>query len=203
MTKLIAFAGNKGAGKTYCAEILRSLIGYERSRIYMFADPIKEACKIMFGWTDKEHIEGPLKEVVDDRFDVSPGRALQLLDTKYGRGICEDLWARIAIERITRDSVREVEVAPTGGFLNSHRLQRFDWAIIADCRFINEARIIKDHGGFLFRCGRVRIEPGEAKHESEAWVWSPEMDAYVDCDLPCNDSGATHLFLSDWLKKNR
>jgi len=51
---------------------------------YSFADPIKYGCKEMFGFSD-EQCWGNLKEIVDERYGVTPREILQVMGTEMLR----------------------------------------------------------------------------------------------------------------------
>jgi len=75
---IIAITGYKQSGKDTIASHIVKKYGYTRSA---FADPIREACKIFFGWDDS-HFFGELKEVVDVRWGFSPRQFMQWLGTE-------------------------------------------------------------------------------------------------------------------------
>ena len=68
-------------GKDSTADIIVSHFGYRK---HSLADVMKEACRVIFGWTDK-HLYGELKEVIDPRYGISPRHALQTLGTEWGQ----------------------------------------------------------------------------------------------------------------------
>lgn len=93
---------------------------------YAFAKPIKEACKVMFGFTHQQMEDRILKEQVDEFWGFSPRKAMQLLGTEYGRGLLrEDIWIKRA----------ELEV--------KENLRSNITTIITDVRFQNEADWIR------------------------------------------------------------
>lgn len=144
---IIGLTGKAGSGKdTAAAQFVKN--GFEH---YWFSKPMKDACKLIFGWTDA-HVYGELKELVDPRFGVSPRIALQTLGTEWGRDcINKDLWVNIARMKME----------------NTHSI------VISDCRYDNEAEIIRSMGGVIVNI--VRGDVGEVNaHTSESGI-SPSL----------------------------
>ena len=128
---IIALTGKKGSGKSTVAEYIAAFHGFQQ---YAFADPMKEACKLIFGWTD-EYVNGSLKEHVDPVYGVSPRHALQSLGTEWGQHtLCEHdtfrettwrmLWVRRFVDTVYDDS---------------------DW-VISDMRFPHELEGLHEAG---------------------------------------------------------
>lgn len=122
---LIGLAGLAGSGKDTVAEHLKQ-------PTYAFAQPMKEACRIMFGWSDR-HLHGDLKEKIDMTYGISPRQAFQTLGTEWGRELINPkLWLIIAERHIKQ-----------------HRN-----LVITDVRFDNEAELIQKHGGIVINIVR-------------------------------------------------
>ena len=77
---IIGLSGYKGSGKDTVADFLCEKYGFIK---YGFADPIKEIAKIMFDFSEDE----TLKEVVDERWGISPREFYQKFGTEYGQFI--------------------------------------------------------------------------------------------------------------------
>jgi hypothetical protein len=150
---IIALAGCAGVGKDTVAEIL----GWP---VVRFADPLKEFCAQVFGWSDVQ-LNGPsaLREQPDpawkrpDGTCLSPREALQKLGTEWGRACHPDVWARAGIRR-----AQAMEPGPV---------------LITDCRFINEARAVRAAGGEVWLI--TRPGTGGSSHPSECEVQSLEF----------------------------
>lgn len=124
--KLIGIHGAMNAGKDTVASVIMSLRS-ESYRQYSFAKPIKDACKVIFGFDDLKMNDRKLKEEVDPFWGFSPRRAMQLLGTEYGRNmIRDDIW------------VRRAQVEYENNWMD-HGLG----TIITDVRFENEADWIR------------------------------------------------------------
>ena len=142
---IIGLGHRARVGKDTIGEYLEDRKGWYRT---CFAASLKEAAKIIFGWTD-EHVYGKLKEVVDPFWGFSPREALQKLGTDACRNhIHRDIWVK-SVER-------RVKSAPDA-----------NW-IITDVRFPNEVASIKKMGGFVIRIDRSFPDQISTQgHESE------------------------------------
>ncbi len=165
--RLVAMSGKKGSGKDTAAELLVSE-GFER---VSFAGPLKEAVRTIFGWSE-QHTDGDLKEEVDPEWGLSPRHAMQRIGTDLVRGYMQDLWVK-GMKRRLQAAWRE---DPTKKF------------VVADCRFENEADLIKSLGGQVWRIVRPGIV-SEDTHPSETG-----LDTYGGFDeIILNDSDVPGL----------
>jgi hypothetical protein len=156
---ILGVTGHARHGKDSVAEILVRRCGYTRVGL---ADPLKEACRVMFGWT-REHTDGAFKETIDPTWGISPRKVMQLLGTEFGQfelsrheefasttGRC--LWTRRALLAAQR----------AGGDV-----------VIPDVRFHHEADAIRSAGGLIVRVIRTG-HPICRLHASES-----EMDGIL------------------------
>ena len=75
---LIGFLARKQHGKDTASDYLVKKYGYVKIAL---ATPLKEACKVLFGFND-EQLYGNLKEGVDSYWGVSPRQIYQYLPTR-------------------------------------------------------------------------------------------------------------------------
>lgn len=148
MRSIVAFTGNAGCGKSTAADVLVEM-GWTRVK---FASPLKDMCRAL-GLTE-EQIEGAEKERPIDWLGVTPRWIMQTLGTDWGRKLIHpDLWVNMAKARIE---------------------QTIGNIVVDDCRFENEAQVIRDLGGKVVgirRDGTASV----GDHESEDGVapdWS-------------------------------
>ena len=156
---IIGFIGKKRSGKDTCADYVCENYSFSK---YSFAYPLKEACKIIFGWTN-DHVNGILKEIVDNRWGVSPRQALQTIGTElmqyeFGKyrpnfkdKIGRSIWVK-KFEFYYKDYYKR-----NGKNLN---------VCIADVRFEHEIKAIKKLGGTLIKVVRPALSYKDI-HESE------------------------------------
>jgi len=141
--RIIGIAGKARAGKDTIAETIIAEFGYRK---YAFADPMKNALKDIFGWSE-EHVNGELKEEVDPEFGFSPRAALQ----SFGQGLRDDL-----------DPDVWVKAAKVG-------TQGADSFVVPDVRYENEASWIRELGGVIFHVFR-RNRQEIREHETERGI---------------------------------
>lgn len=149
-------------GKDTVGDYLEQQKGWRRT---CFAASLKEAAKIIFGWTD-EHVYGKLKEAIDPFWGFSPREALQKLGTDACRNhIHRDIWVKSVERRIKSDP-------------------EANW-IVTDARFPNEVEAIKAWGGFVVRIDReFPDEISTVGHESEH-----ALDTYKHWDEIISNNG--------------
>jgi hypothetical protein len=139
---LIGLRGFIGAGKDTSANYLVEKHGFVK---LSFADTLKDATANIFGWP-RELLQGDtdesrkFREEVDqtwaqalDRSDFTPRLALQLMGTEAGRKVFGDnVWVQSTMMKANNNMAN-------GGSV-----------VIADCRFTNETKAIRDAGGKIF-----------------------------------------------------
>ena len=161
MTKIIAFCGEKGSGKSTAAEALETYLGGILRR--SFASPLKESCGALFGLTDAQ-LYGDEKEIVDPRYGRTPREILQGVGTFYRETYGADFWVQALARRIE---------GPI--------------AVIDDCRYPNEAAWIRERGGLVIGIRRPGVG-GADGHASERLMrehWEEMIDLEIvnDGDL--------------------
>jgi len=90
---IIGFAGKKGSGKDTLGNYLIEKYKFER---YAFGDPVKEVCRILFGFNDQQ-LYGDKKEEIDISLGIKPREAFQKIGTDFGRKIFHELFPGILI----------------------------------------------------------------------------------------------------------
>lgn len=170
---IIALTGLAGSGKNTVANMIRLAAGAPVAEI-AFAEPLKRFCAEVFGFTQQElygssaQRETPSRHFTrPDGQALTPRFALQTLGTEWGRSCDVDVWAKSGIRRAQRAALDCEHV------------------VITDLRFVNEARIVREAGGAVWRIRRHAHTAGPAAnvHASEADVWSPAMGAYVTREI--------------------
>jgi len=175
---LIGVTGKARSGKDTVAKMLIEDLELMK---YSFADPMKEAARVMFGLTD-EHVNGDLKETVIPELGVSPRHILQTLGTDWVRDMIR-LWVVLAQRRL--DAIRELGPA---SFCNG--------LIVPDVRFEDEAMFIHDNGGILIHVVRDGAPKVEA-HRSENGIEFQEGDILIDNNGSLED---LHLTVSSLIE---
>lgn len=165
MPRLIAFTGKAGAGKDTAASKLIEA-GFVR---VAFADPLKEMLAAMLNVSrdkleDRTYKDAPLSAL---GIEKTPRQLLQTLGTDWGRKLVDDgLWVNLAKGRVT------------GALKAGHDV------VITDCRFGNEAGIVRSLGGLVVRIQRA-VTAAVPAHESENGVDN------ALCDIVINNNNST------------
>jgi hypothetical protein len=90
--KIIGFVGRAGAGKDSAAVVFST-----SHRVVRFAQPIKDACKALYGWCDNA-IESRIKDVVDERWGISPRQAMIHMAKNTKHFTTEDFFVKRMLE---------------------------------------------------------------------------------------------------------
>jgi len=153
--KLIALTGLAGSGKDESAKAIMGQMGpYQR---YSFADPLREACKAVFGLTDHEMADRKLKETPLDRWPYeSPRRLLQ----QVGTDLFRSLWPEVWIECFNRHVSSQKDIC----------------ICVTDLRFPNELQAVRAHEGMTIRVVRTDQPPSVDLHPSEAHIPTLDVD---------------------------
>jgi hypothetical protein len=134
---IIGFHGPAFSGKDTAASAIKKT--YPDTEVFAFAGPLKEACKILFNFSDAQLYDPILKEQIDKRWGKSPRQILQWLGTDILRNmINEDFFIMNMRQRIEDSEADNI--------------------VISDVRFDNEAEFIRSLEGKV-----VKIERNGAK----------------------------------------
>ena len=172
----LARSGKDTAADFYCKNLC--LVKYS------FAQPLKEAIKVMFS-LNEDHVNGDLKEVVLDDLGVSPRYLMQTLGTEWGRNtVNNDVWLLAA-----KRNLDELSALDNLG------------VVIPDVRFENEADFIRENGGVLLHISRENKEQ-VLSHASENGVSFKQGDQRVEnnsnlYDLRCELTKLIPCFLGE------
>lgn len=152
--KIIGLAGQLGNGKdVVAAHLVKRLKTEENSWQRLgFADAVKKVFMNSFNVTWEFIEEWKRKTEVPPGFNIPIRRALQYIGDGF-RQIQSDVWIQTALRN------------------------KFDM-VISDCRYVNEAKMIKEHGGvvvLLWRPGFLNDDPNPSEAEIKPFVeWCVE-----------------------------
>ena len=170
---VVGFAGKARSGKDTAGAYL--VENYQFLR-YSFAQPLKDATKIMFHLTDKQ-IEN--KEKPAEPWGMSPRDLYQRVGTDIARNIDVNVWVKGADMFVKKNPERSV--------------------VVTDVRFSNEAFWIRSQGGlvvFLHSDTRGIFEGGG--HLSENGLEGSDVDIVLQNDGTIE---ALHAKLEELRKK--
>lgn len=196
MTKIIAFAGRKQSGKTTCAMAVANSFELRHTnvhmntdaRIYNFADPLKHLCIDILGLQHYQCYgsDEQKNELVDCYWrgkQCTAREVLQIVGTDMFREMQHNVWADATIRKIKHDMPQ--------------------LALIADCRFPNEVKAVKDAGGVVIKLQRNVYD---SDHASEVALDRHNYD-YSNFDLVIENGSMNiqeqNYFINDFLTKNR
>lgn len=151
---IIAFAGRKQSGKTSSCEFVKNLFetsNLGRSKIYNFADPLKQVCIDILGLT------------YDQCYGTDENKN-ELVDC-YWPGIDQQMTAREVMQHLGTDMFRRLQQNVwSAATIRLIEKEKPHMALIADCRFPNEVDAVKNAGGIVIKLNRNLYE---STHSSE------------------------------------
>jgi hypothetical protein len=172
---LVGIHGPLNGGKDTVANIIQSMFP-EDYRRYAFAEPLKKAGEVLFGFTRHQMEDRVLKEAPDPFWGFTPRKAIQLLGTEYGRdSLREDVWIKRAELELLKNN--------NDGYKT----------IITDVRFENEAAWIRSVPNSILIYLKVPgLERDEKyNHASEAGIELIDTDFVIIND---KSLGINNLF---------
>ena len=139
---IIGLCAQKQNGKDTMADYLCQKYKFVK---LSFAQPLKDACKILFGFTE-EQVNGNKKEILDEKWGVTPRTVLQFVGTDLFRdqmksiipNIGEDFWVLCL-----KNKIEEIKKKNSKNNI-----------VISDVRFPNEVKIIHQLGGVVVKITR-------------------------------------------------
>lgn len=147
--KIIGLAGRARTGKDTVANLFANT-----HRVVRFAQPVKDAVKVLYGWND-DNVETGLKDQVDPKWGLSPRSAM------------------IHMAQTTR-------LFAANDFFVKRLFENWDGApiVIADVRYKHEVDAIHERGGITIKITRQGI----TRHEIEFTVDELETTYQVTND---------------------
>lgn len=181
-------------------------------KTYAFADPLKEFCINVLGLTyeqcygtteDKnsltnlkwENMPGVITQGVLENHNIKNGPLLDWVRV-HERGL---MTAREVLQYFGTDIVRKMyHNAWADACIRQIQAEESNFAIITDCRFVNEVEAVKKAGGRVIRLLR-KISDDDHKSETE-------LDSYTEYDYVIDNNNITlkekdielHKVLCDW-----
>ena len=163
MPRIIAFSGKMGSGKSEAVKILQGLLGTHRVHLLKFAQPLYDIQDFI-----QERLSMPYEK---DR------KLLQWLGTDWGKAKNPAIWANLWKQSLS--------------FIK-HR-DKLSAIVCDDCRFEDEAEVVKEHGGIIVhidasretRSLRISVEGEE--HASESGISTEYYDYVIDNNMSRED----------------
>lgn len=176
MYQIINISGKSRHGKDTIADYLVSNYGFKKMSI---ADPLKEVCKSIFNFNDKQ-LYGDMKDTIDEFWGCTPRKCFQYIGTELFRdrlgdflpGVEKNIWIKSLILKI----------------LNHFKQNPLTPIVIPDLRFKNELDFLKKYNFDIctFKVFNPNIESKD-EHISES------LDIKTDIFI-LNDSTIEQLY---------
>jgi hypothetical protein len=171
---IIGITGKKRSGKDTSADYI--IENYDFEKKLSIADPLKEACRILFGFND-EQLYGEVKDAMDPYWKCTPRDVFQYLGTDILRNDIKKIIPNIGNNFFLNLLTRKIE--------ENAETQNI---VVADLRFQNEIDKIHDLGGIIIKVTRPNLV-SETTHESE------DNDKLKDIDyVMINDGSKETLY---------
>jgi hypothetical protein len=160
MKRIIAICGAKRSGKDVLASHIVNKYGYTR---LSFAEPLKHIVKLLFDFNDQQVglIEGSNdeKDTLDERWGISPRKALQFVGTEILQNKIQELLPNIKRDYFANILLSKIEYNKT--------------YVISDLRFIHEYDKIKHLDIQIIKVIRPSIITDEQHLSENEYMYIP------------------------------
>lgn len=164
--KIIAICGYKRSGKDTIAEHISTMYGHKHIKI---AGKLKEVVKILFNFNDHQ-IETDDKEICDERWGISPRKAMQFMGTEM---------FQYKLQELIPDIQRNFWIQ---SLITENIIGQNTPLVISDLRFMHEYTELKKHNVFIIKINR-RHDAGEQDlHPSETEFMNIPVDLQLEND---------------------
>lgn len=186
MYNIIAICGAKRSGKDVLAKYLINLYNYEK---LSFAEPLKKAVKELFNFNDiqvgidEENAIGNEKDIIDDRWGITPRKALQYFGTEIMQYKMNEL-----IPNINRGFFADI--------LLSKIVENKNY-VISDLRFLHEYEKIKGLNIVIIKVVRPSLVKIRDIHISE------NEYEQIPCNIEILNEGTIEDFINNFELLNK
>ena len=163
--KIIAICGAKRSGKDVLADHLVQEYGYKKLR---FAEPLKQITQTLFNFSNEQIGDGDIKDVVDERWNITPRKALQFFGTEVMQYKVQDLLPGIDRRFLACSLVSKI--------------QPDQYYVISDMRFYHEYEEMAKLNAYVIKVDRFPVTIIPDIHPSEIEYKTIPHDAYITND---------------------
>jgi hypothetical protein len=189
---IIGISGYSFSGKDEVARMIQDIQPEKEWQVKKFAGKLKTVASVLTGipenkFEDQDFKKTTLGEEWSNRRGVSTNMTvrefLQILGTEAIRiGLHRNAWVNSLMHEYKTD--KGIDILDDGT-MNAWFKPLPNW-IITDCRFRNEAEVIKERGGMVIRINRPGILPVN-NHPSEVALDDWDFDSVISNDGTIND----------------
>lgn len=187
---LIGISGKRGSGKDTLADLICQLVPEFKKKSYAYK--LKKITALLTGTTLEQNLSREGKSLYLKEWDMTLGRMQQVLGTEAIRNnLHSEAWVLALFA--------DYKSTPIESDKSSE-----DFWVVSDVRFPNEAKAIKERGGWLIRIDgdptnirKTNNDNRDANHPSEI-----ALDDYKDFD-DCIINDGTIEDLVNWLKSSK
>lgn len=149
---LVGLTGRARSGKDTVADHLVACFGFRKVSI---AEPLKEVCRVVFGWSD-DQLHGHAKDHELPDVEATPRQVMQFVGTELFRVRLGERFPALGTNVWVDALAREIDQNPDESL------------VVADVRFPNEAQTIRERGGIIIHvdrnCGSSDEHSSETAH---------------------------------------
>lgn len=156
---LLAVLGRKRSGKDTFSDYVIKKYGFRK---YSFAEPLKKGIQAFFNLSNEQLYDEKLKEIIDDRWGVSPRTLFQVIGTDIFQHSIKTF-----LPELKGESRKHWVLLFKEWYLDLLKSQPNCLVIISDARFLHELIEIKELGGVVIKVIRPLSEINGDLHQSE------------------------------------
>jgi hypothetical protein len=179
---ILGFTGHIGSGKSTASEYLVNQYDFEK---YAFALPIKNVA-IAMGFSHRE-LYGTQEEKlsINEYWNVSGRTFMQKFGTEIGRAVLPKIIPDMNFGKYNSPWIRLFEIYVA----EKNKDKTVESIVVEDVRFNNEAKVIREHGGYIIRI----IRPDDHYSIYKNHASETEMDGITADFTIINDGSLRQL----------
>jgi hypothetical protein len=182
--RLIGFLAKRQRGKDTICDYITKHHNYQKKS---FAEPLKKGVQCFFNFTD-EQLYTDKKEIIDDKWGVSPREVFQII----GTNIVRDQFDILFNNKIKGETfwIQNFNIWYDKQYKN---------ILVSDIRYQNEVDYVLNKGGIVIKINRELKEEDIDNHKSEK-----DMEHINNYNISIDNNGTLQELYSkiNWIMKN-